>query len=496
MLWGLLGLGLVMFRCGLVVSVSQLDIEGHKQLLINKETPNIETKKEFQVFQAVTEPQKSSKQLDEVEVSDTHDNETVSENIDELVPKDEIISYSTKVSVSMKKDREEEQIDRNSYYVPPSSGYNQQSYLSPSIASPQSVSPSLSSIPSSAYSVSPSLSSIPSSGHSVSPSFTSLPSSGYSVMPSLSSLPTSAQSVSPSSYYPTLSDNLTPPILNQFSPSQSSPYYHHPQFQPQLQTQGVQYTPGYSYGYPDLVHQQQPSQYQQQLPEQYLQQPGVPYQTVYQSYPQREYRTGLPYGELYPKEYLTAPVEYDDLVTAEAPELQQAYDGTEKSENTGTDGRGGIVAEKRGLVGGLGGVKPHIGPRLPGLGGYGPHRGLLGHPLSRYPPLHHRVPLPVPVHVPVVRTIHTNHLNNHDHVHKHTNSHSHKHNHSEEHKHKHDEEHNHVHRHTHHHDHHHNHKHRNEHTHDEHHKHGHKHQHGHDHGHKHGHQHVDGYIVS
>ena len=522
MSWRQIGLGFLLVGCG----VSQLDIQGHKDLLQKQEKPKIEVKKEksFKVYDAVSSNSSVSEQNDEKdtkkEVSEVDSKAKVDDKNDEM------ISYSTKISVSLKQDDNGELIDRNSYYPPPVVGGN--NYQPHNVNQlPQ---------------------------HNVHP---------------LQQHVQQVQPVQPpaAEYYPPISENLTPPInahnTHAQTPSQSQQYY---------VPGGLQYGlgPGYGYNYPEYNQQQpgaypsqiqdpniytsqlqdpslyasqiqdpslyasqiqDPSLYPSQIQDQRLQ-PGVPYQPSYQNsqyYP--EYRSGLPYGELHPneyltpneylapKEYLTPPVvDYDNLDTKEVADQQSSTAKTEDGEP---------VAEKRGIgIGGIGhplvgapgnpllGAKlgglghPLVGAKFGGLGPYGrlgayggfrppigprPIGGLI-RPGLGYPGRH--VPLPVPVHVPLVRTIHTKHFNQHDHVHKHKNTHSHKHNHNNEHKHKHDEEHNHVHRHTHHHDHHHNHKHRNEHQHDEHHKHGHKHQHGHEHGHNHGHQHIDGYITS
>merc|ERR1712064_39690 len=240
MSWRQIGLGLILFGCG----VCQLDIQGHKDLLQKQEKPKIEVKKE-----------KSFKQDDNGEL-----------------------------------------IDRNSYYPPPVVGGNNYQQHNP----------------------------IPQ--HNVQPL--------QPVQP-------------PADYYPPISENLTPPInahAQTQTPSQSQQYY-----VPGVPG-GLQYGlgPGFGYNYPEYAQQQpggypsqiqdpniytsqiqdpniypsqiqdpslyanqiqDPSFYASQIQNPSLQQ-GLPYQPAYQNsqyYP--EYRSGLPYGELYPNEYLT-PKEY------------------------------------------------------------------------------------------------------------------------------------------------------------------------------------------
>ena len=112
-------LGLVAICGG---AVGQLDIAGHKELLKKQEIPKLEvkTEKSFQVFEAVNDEHRKSNSSSHastngkalVTVNKTPDNETSSLN-------DEMVSYSTKVSVSMKTDNHGQQIDRTSYFVPP-----------------------------------------------------------------------------------------------------------------------------------------------------------------------------------------------------------------------------------------------------------------------------------------------------------------------------------------------------------------------------------------
>ena len=509
------GLGL-MALCS--QAMGQLDIIGHKEMLKKQEQESqkleVKTEKSFQVFEAVKEKDiirennssssasKSPKSL--LTVKKINENETST-----LADDGEMVSYSTKVSVSMKTDNNGEQIDRTSYYVPPG-GNNfiripQQSHHA---SYPGSSSPQHYQYPTINENLTPttSLQSHPENNlQSYPPSYPPSALQGYT---SDQTNPYYHHQAYPqTSHYP-LSPHVGSPGVSGQQPAVSGVQYGVTGQQPAVP--GVQYgVTGPSYGYssyPDYGHL--PYHHHHHQPPL---QPGVPYhqQQLYQPHQQpAELRQGLPYGELYPKEYLTAPVDFDDIATPSGDSEQlQVYDAVPKSEAKVEEG-GVVSAEKRGLgLGGIGaGLKPHFKPIGPHLGGIG-HPGAFGHPIGHVRPLvkpihHHHirphiipVPRPVPVHVPVVRTFHTNHIQNHDHVHKHKNTHNHNHKHEEEHKHKHEEEHNHVHRHTHHHDHHHNHKHRSEH--EERHKHGHKHQHGHDHGHEHGHHHSDGgYVVS
>merc|ERR1719300_1397124 len=268
-----------------------------------------------------------------------------------------MISYSTKISVSLKQDDNGELIDRNSYYPPPAVGGN--NYQPHNVNQlPQ---------------------------HNVHP---------------LQQHVQQVQPVQPpaAEYYPPISENLTPPITahntHAQTPSQSQQYY---------VPGGLQYGlgPGYGYNYPEYNQQQpgaypsqiqdpniyasqiqDPSLYPSQNQDQRLQ-PGVPYQPSYQNsqyYP--EYRSGLPYGELHPneyltpneylapKEYLTPPVvDYDNLDTKEVADQQSSTAKTEDGEP---------VAEKRGI--GIGGIghplvgapgNPLLGAKLGGLGPYG-----------------------------------------------------------------------------------------------------------------------------
>ena len=482
MAWGALGLGTVAVlwvQCR--VATAQLDIAGHQQLQeAGQLQPTLEVKKEksFQVFDAVTERpvgNVTSSTVAQVpvlvEVSNLVDNETSGGEASSS--RGEMVSYSTKVSVSMKQapGPGEQLIDRASFY-PPGQLYGPQHHY-------------------------------PAISEQLTPA-----SLGSSVQPQ-------QQQYQPQYHQ-----------LQQYTPAQSQQQYYLPPLYQHQQFPGVQYGPGPAYGYtssypsylnltsyPEYAQVQAPYLQSQVVPQEYPQyqlHPGyplhqAPYHGLGHGYPGREYRAGLPYGELYPQEYLTTPL---DPAPSPGHSLQQQGYGTKAKAEAKIEEEGVDSAEKRGLaLGGIGGhIRPPLGPKLHGLGPVGPLGAVVKPPLlpPKLPlkPHFRHVPVPVPVHVPLVRTLHTNHLSNHEHVHRHTNTHAHKHEHKQEHAHKHEEEHAHVHRHTHHHDHHHNHKHRSEHEHreDHRHQHGHKHKHGHKHGHKEYHGHSDyvegGYIVS
>ena len=387
---------LVMMACCLVMG--QLDIEGHKELLEQQDQDKkditsepVKSQKHFQVYDAVTTVVKENITDDDMNnilfvPALTARNEPNVTN--------EMVSYSTKFSVSLKNNDDEGRIDRNSYHYP-------------------------------SYPV----------GKAQSP--------GYIQFPTINENLTPQVFQQPRTYYQP-QQFLDP--YSQQTPYPSFQYQSRP-YQP-AQFQSAQYQPD----------QYQPAQYQpaQYQPDRY--QPGQYQPDQYQSYqpPRAEYRQSLPYGELYPsqehliapptqeylgtslsaphnqeyltaplttsptKEYLTAPLLYDDSELANS-----ADEVTAKSEQ-----KLGEQAEKRGL--GLAFKGGHLGLPPP-AGGFGRPLGPIGvygaGSLLRpgiHHPLPHRVPVPVPVHVPVVRTFHTKHYNNHDHVHKHKNTHSHK----------------------------------------------------------------------
>merc|ERR1712064_146316 len=215
MSWRQIGLGLILFGCG----VCQLDIQGHKDLLQKQEKPKIEVKKEkrFKVYDAVSSNSSVSEKEDD---KDTKKKDSdVAKEADVNNKNDEMISYSTKISVSLKQDDNGELIDRNSYYPPPVVGGNNYQQHNPL---PQ---------------------------HNVHP---------------IQQHVQQVQPVQPpADYYPPISENLTPPInahAQTQTPSQSQQYY-----VPGVPG-GLQYGlgPGFGYNYPEYA-QQQPGGYPSQI---------------------------------------------------------------------------------------------------------------------------------------------------------------------------------------------------------------------------------------
>lgn len=390
MAWSVVGMLAAAICCQ---AMAQLDIIGHKQLRqIPADTPSgggggVKTKKQFAVYDAVAVVKRN---LTGAEITNNSVDSVLSDGASANVTMDgdrdgEMVSYSTKFSVSLKNNKEEERIDRNSYQYPISYPVGHQQHQQPGGVGGGGIG---------------------GLGGGVGGYLGGGGSPGY---------------LNPSYLqYPPLTENLTPQI---------SPH------QVRGQLGGQQY-PGSQPGY--YQHHQPPqySQYHQYSPTYH----SPPYQSYHAPAPATgsEYRQSLPYGELYPsqdylfspqhsQDYLAAPLQYDDTDITEPP-----AEITAKSEQ-----KQGKHAEKRGLgLGGLGpiggplGIPPHAGGYLGPIGGYGgPIGGLRPGGLLR-PGLHHRiphhVPVPVPVHVPIVRTFHTKHLNQHDHLHKHKNTHSHK----------------------------------------------------------------------
>merc|ERR1711990_827018 len=359
MSWSVLGLLVAAAWCQVLVR-AQLDIVGHKQLgqIQDTDTPSagavagVKTKKQFAVYDAVAVLKKNltGTEITDNSVSDSVLSDGASPNVTNDGEEEEMVSYSTKFSVSLKNNKEEERIDRNSYQYPsysvgqlqqPSAGGIGGGYLG---------------------GVAGNSGGYPGIGPGGSGGYLGRGPGGTGGYPGGVSGGYVGGGVSPgylgSSYlqYPPLSENLTP---------------------------GQQY-PGSQSGY----YQSQPAQYPQY---QQYQQYSPPYQSPhYQSYPGPEYRQSLPYGELFPsqdylfspqsqsqpgssQEYLTAPLQFDTRdLTEPSAELSA------KSEQ-----KPGEHAEKRGLgLGGLGGIGPIGGPLgiPPHAGGYlGPIGGFGGH---------------------------------------------------------------------------------------------------------------------
>ena len=119
--WTVVGLLVV---AGWGQAIAQLDIEGHKQLLQQQEergetdSPSQQVKplKHFQVYDALDGVVKGN--ITENEIADNLLDDSVGKEGKEPNVTNEMVAYSTKFSVSLKSDREEDPIDRNSYQYP------------------------------------------------------------------------------------------------------------------------------------------------------------------------------------------------------------------------------------------------------------------------------------------------------------------------------------------------------------------------------------------